>query len=147
LPPNLIDGSVDVEQLSPNGCVTCERNSLEVFLQIREAAVTGSHREVRFELLVSCRIDANTRMPLGHRSATGSDACSSVADGVSLEANRVSAAIVDLFLRLEWMVAFRHQLLPPKLFAAYLLELIESTRRGVCNWLSNVKGPARAGPF
>ena len=64
--------------------------------------------EVAFELLVGWSVDADAGVPFGFAAAFWGDGAASVGNGIAFEADRVSAAVVDLvsLLLLECMVAF-----------------------------------------
>ena len=54
-------------------------------------------RGVAFELFVGRAVDADAGVPLGFIAAFGCDGASAVGDRIALEADRVAAAVANLF--------------------------------------------------
>ena len=71
--------------------------------------MAGSLKEEGFQFSISFWLNANTGVPFRSNVAFGCEAGSTVTDGVPFKANRVSAAITDILLSSEWVMAFGTQ--------------------------------------
>ena len=71
--------------------------------------MAGSLKEESFQFSISFWLNADTGVPFRSNVAFGSEAGSTVTDGVPFEANRVSAAIADILLSSERVMAFGTQ--------------------------------------
>lgn len=95
---------MDIQYLATNWGIGGEWNPSKIFDHCFRLSVLRTHDQMCFELSIGRLIDSDAGVPFRRSTTTGRHSGASIADRVSLKANRAPAAIANLLLCFEWVM-------------------------------------------